>query len=89
MLLNVNLESNSPDILAQCEITHTHGLAIYMKEEFPFAQDSPLENSADSYLHFQLALLYSASYFFFLYQSSSWSLCMVFDAISSKGSPTN
>ena len=54
-----------------------------MKEGLTFAQDLFLENSADSYLCFLLALLYSMSYFFFLYQSSSSSLCMVFDSISS------
>ena len=42
-----------------------------------------LENSADSYLCFRLALLHSVSYFFFLYRSPSSSLCTVFDSISS------
>ena len=32
--------------------THMHGLAVYMKEGLPFAQDLSLENSADSYLCF-------------------------------------
>ena len=41
-----------------------------------------LENSADSYLCFQLALLHSVSYFFFLNQSPSSALCMVFGSIS-------
>ena len=63
--------------------THMHGLAVYVKEGLPFAQDLSLENSADSYLYFQLALLHSVSYFFFLYQSPSSSLCTVFDSISS------
>ena len=54
-----------------------------MKEGLPFAQDLSLENSADSYLCFRLALLHSVSYFFFLYQSPSLSLCTVFDYISS------
>ena len=101
------LESNSPDILAQCEInlddsidssnfsvrsclpliwkdssTHMHGFAVYVKEGLPFTQDLSLKNSADSYLCFQLALLHSMSYFFFLYQSPSSSLCMVFYSIS-------
>ena len=86
------LESNSPEILALCEInlddsidsgnfsvrdylsliqkdssTHMHGLAISVKEGLPFAQDLSLENSADSYLCFRLALSHSISYFFFLY----------------------
>ena len=60
-----------------------HGCAVYVKEGLPFAQDLSLENSADSYLCFRLALLPTVSYFFFLYQSPSLSLCAVFDSISS------
>ena len=60
-----------------------HGLAVYVKEGLPFARDLSLENSADSYLCFRLALLHSVSYFFSLYQSPSSSLCTVFDSISS------
>ena len=63
--------------------THMHGLAVYVKEVLPFARDITLENSADSYLCFRLALLHSVSYFFFRYQSPSSLLCMVFDSISS------
>ena len=63
--------------------THMHDLSVYMKEGLPFAKDLSLENSADSYLCFWLALLLSVSYSFFLYQSPSLSLCMVFDSISS------
>ena len=59
-----------------------HGLTVYVKEGLPFAQDLSLENSADSYLCFQLALLHTVSYFFFFYRSPSLSLCMVFDSIS-------
>ena len=59
-----------------------YGLAVYVKEGLPFAQDIPLGNSADSYLCFRLALLDSVFYFFFLYQSPSASSCMVFDSIS-------
>ena len=47
--------------------THMHCLAVFVKEGLPFAQDLSLENSADSYLCFQLALLHSVSDFFFLY----------------------
>ena len=54
-----------------------------MKEGLPFARDLSLENSADSYLCSRLALLQSVSYFFFLYQSPSSSLCKVFDSILS------
>ena len=60
-----------------------HGLAVYVKEGVSFAQDLSLENSADSYLCFGLALLHSVSYFFFLYRSPSSALCTVFDSISS------
>ena len=48
--------------------THIHGLAVYVKETLPFARDLSLENSADSYLCFRLALLHSVPYFFFLYR---------------------
>ena len=57
--------------------THMHGLTIYVKDGLPFAQDLSLENSADSYLCFRLAFFQSMSYFFFLYQSPSSSLCTV------------
>ena len=63
--------------------THMHGLAVYVKEGLPFARDLSLENSADSYLCFRLALFHSVSYFFFLYRSLFSSLCMVFYSISS------
>ena len=39
--------------------THMHGLAVYVKEALPFARDLSLENTADSYLCFRLASLYS------------------------------
>ena len=58
--------------------THMHGLAVYVKEGLLFAQNLSLENSADFYFCFQLALLHSVSYFFFIYQSTSSSSCMVF-----------
>ena len=60
-----------------------HDLTVYVKEELPFAQDLSLENSADSFLCFRLALLHSVSYFLFLYWSPCLSLWMVFDSISS------
>ena len=41
-----------------------HGLPVYQKEGLPFARDSSLENSADSYICFQLALLHSVFYLF-------------------------
>ena len=63
--------------------THMRGLAVYVKEGLLFARDLSLENSADSYLCFRLALLHSVSYFFFLYRSPSSALCTVFDSVSS------
>ena len=60
-----------------------HGLAVYVKEGFPFTRELSLENFQDSYLCFRLALLHSVSYFFFLYRSRSLFLCTVFDSISS------
>ena len=60
-----------------------YGLAVYVKEGLPFARDLSLENSADSYLCFRLALLHSLSYFFFLYRSPFSSLSTVLDSISS------
>ena len=70
-------------LIRKDSITHMHGLAVYVKEGLPFARDLSLENSADSYLFFRLALLQSVSYFFFLYRSPSLSLSTVFDSISS------
>ena len=70
-------------LIRKDSITPMHGLAVHVKEGLPFARDLSLENSVDSYLRFQLALLCSVSYFFFLYPSPSSSLCMVFDSISS------
>ena len=43
--------------------THMHGLAVYIKEGLSVACNLSLENSADSYLCFRLALLQSVSYF--------------------------
>ena len=60
-----------------------HGFAVYVKEGLPFAWDLSPENSADSYLCFQLALLHSVSYFVFLYQSAYSLLCIVLDSTSS------
>ena len=60
-----------------------HGLVVCVKEGLPFARDLSLENSADLYLCFRLALVHSVSYFLFLYRSPSSSLCMGFDSFSS------
>ena len=53
-------------LIRKDSVTHIHGLAVYVKEGLSFAWDLSLENSAYSYLCFQLALLHSVSYFFFL-----------------------
>ena len=39
-------------LLRKDSIIHMHGLAVYVKEGLPFAQDLSLESSADSYLCF-------------------------------------
>ena len=65
--------------------TNMHGLSVYGKERLPFAGNVSLENSANSCLCFQLALLYSVSWLPSLsYWSPSLSLCTVFDYISPK-----
>ena len=79
---NLSMRNDLPLIWKDSR-THMHGLAVYVKEGLPFARDLSLENSADSYLCFRLALLHSVSYFFFLYRSPSSALCTVFDSISS------
>ena len=74
------LESTSHDIHTLCETNFLcGGLSYfnlkefcysyaspwsYVKEEFPFVQNLSLENSADSYLCFQLALLHSNLLYF-------------------------
>ena len=54
-----------------------------LKKDFLLHWTYLLENSADSYLCFRLALLHSVSYFFFFYKSPPSTLCTVFDSISS------
>ena len=63
-------------------ISHIHGFAVYVKEGLFFAGNLSLENSAESYLCFQWALLHSVSYFFFHYQSPPSFLFTVLDSIS-------
>ena len=48
-------------LIGKDSITHNHGLAVYVKEGLPFAQDLSPKNSMDSYLCFRLVLLYSVS----------------------------
>ena len=63
-------------------VTHIHGLAVYKIERLPFVWNLHLEHSADSYLCFELVLLHSVPYFFFLYWSPSLSLFAIFDSVS-------
>ena len=72
-----------PPLIWKDPVTHMHGLAVYVKEGLPFARDLSLENSADSYLCFWLALLHLVSYFFFIFRSPSSLLFTVFESISS------
>ena len=60
-----------------------HGLAVYVKQELSFSRDLSLKNFANSYLCFRLALLRSASYFFFFYRSPLLLLFTAFDSVSS------
>ena len=57
---NFSVRGCLPLILKDCS-THVYGLAVYVKEGLPFGWDLSLENSADSYLGFQLTLLHSVS----------------------------
>ena len=70
-------------LIQKDSITHMHGLTVYVTQILPFTWDLSLENSADSYLCFRLALLHSMSHFFLLYRSLSLSLSKVFDSNSS------
>ena len=79
----VNMQTGYLPSIQKDSNTHMHGLAVYVKEGLPFAQDLSLQNSADTYLCFWLALLHSVSYVSFLHWSPSSSLCNVFDSVSS------
>ena len=48
-------------LIRKYTVTHMYSHAVHVREEFPFARDLSLENSADSYLCFQRALLHSVS----------------------------
>ena len=56
---NLSLRGSLP-LIREDSVTHMHGPAVYVKEGVPFARDLSLDNSADSYLCFRLALLSSA-----------------------------
>ena len=72
------LEFSSPGMLALCEANLNNSIDsgnFSVSGYLPLIRkdsSTPMhENSADSYLCFQLALLHSVSYFLFLYRSSS------------------
>ena len=65
-----------PPLTRKDSTGHMHGLAVYVKE-------SLFSRKLCGFLYFELALLHSLSFFFFLYRSPSSSLCTVFDSISS------
>ena len=44
-------------LIHEDSVTHLHGLAVYFKEGFLFAQDLSLANYEDSYLCLRQALL--------------------------------
>ena len=48
---NFSVRSYLP-LIRKDSSTHMHGLAVYVKEGFPFALGLYLEHSADSYLSF-------------------------------------
>ena len=79
---NFSLRSYLP-LIPGDYVTHMHGLALYMKEGLPFAQDFFLKNSQDSYL-FPTGFTSLSVLLFFLFWSPSSYLCTIFDAISSK-----
>ena len=56
-LLNFSVRGYLP-LIQKDSFTHMHDLAVYVKKGLPFARDIYLENSADSYLCFRLALLH-------------------------------
>ena len=70
-------------LIQQDSSTHMHGLAVYVKEGLSFVRDLYLQNSADSYFCFGLALFHLVYYFFFFYPSPSSLMCMGLDSISS------
>ena len=79
---NLSVRSYLP-LIWKDSSTHMHDLTVYVKEGLPFAWELSLKNSTDSFLCFWLALLHSMSYFFFLSQLLSLSLCMIFYFLSS------
>ena len=77
---NFSVRSYLP-LIRKDSTTHMHGLAVYVKEGLPFAQNLSLENCG-FLLHAFDWLYFTASYFFFLYRSPSSTRFTVFDSIS-------
>ena len=75
--LDDSINSGNFSVRGYLPLIQKDSSTLVLKEGFPFAWDSSLESSADSYLCFRLALLPSVSYFFFQHRSTSLSLCMV------------
>ena len=73
-------------LIRQDSNTHMH-VCIFShfiwRRDFLLHRNYLSKTPSDSYLRFRLALLHSVSCFFFLYQSTSSSMFMVFDSISS------
>ena len=47
-----------PPLVWKDDFIHMHDLAVFVKEGLPFVHDLSLENTADFYLSFGLALLH-------------------------------
>ena len=71
-----------PPLIWYNYIAHMHDLSVYVKDELPFAWELSLENSADTYLCFWIALFHSVLTSFSHWSSSS-PLCTAFDSILS------
>ena len=69
-------------LICKDSTTHMHGLGVFVKEGLPLAWEIALKTLGESYMCFQLALLHSVSYFYFLYRSPSSPSCSVLDAVS-------
>ena len=77
---NFSVTSYLPSIQKDSS-THTHGFTVYAKEGLPFTRNLSLENSADSYLYFRLALLHLVPHSFSSI-NHLLCLCAVFYSIS-------
>ena len=60
-----------------------HGLAVYVKKGLSFAHDLSIENWWEFLIMLSAALLHLVFYILFLYQSPTFCLCKMFDAVLS------